>query len=114
MALLSVAAVSATSVPSKTIDLVEANGYKLIDDSGITYNYTNGNDNLTILFMFDSELTLNDLQDGFEEKTINNTLGFYKEDEYGYHFNYNCDDDAVLIVSTDRGIIDKIVIGNDI
>ena len=115
LALFTVGAVSAISVPDETNKLVEANGYTLVDDnsSSLVYNYTKGSDSILILYMFNYTISLDDLEDGFTEKTINNTNGFYKENGTSYLFHYPCGEDSVLIKATDPDVIEKIVLGND-
>jgi hypothetical protein len=115
LSVFAIGAVSAISVPHDTIELIEDNGYELVDDddTSVVYEFEKGSDKITILFMFDYEISLDDLEDGFEEKEINNTDGFYKEKDGNYLFHYACGEDSVLITATDRDIIDKIVLGND-
>lgn len=113
LSLLTVGVASAASVMDQTDDLILKNGYQSVaSDNQYIKNYTKGSDNLIVGHIMNHTLTLDELQDGFSEKTINNTVGFYKENSTGCYFNYNNGNDVILIRATDSSIIDKIVLGN--
>ena len=75
---------------SKCSSWILKNGYQSVaSDNQYIKNYTKGSDNLIVGHIMNHTLTLDELQDGFSEKTINNTVGFYKENSTGCYFNYN-------------------------
>ena len=114
LSLLTIGAVSAFSAQSETNNLIKKNGYEAAPcyATGVD-NFTKGSDNILVGYVMNETLTLNMLEDGFEEKTINNTVGFYKQNSTGTYFHYNCGDDVILLMATDGGIIEKIVLGNE-
>ncbi len=121
LSLLTVGAVSAASIADQTTDLLEKNGYKvnthqedtLDDGTEVTsYTYNKGQYTVLILYMYDYTISMDDLEDGFSEKTINNTKGFYRQDSGKTLFHYPCGDDSVMIKTNDPNILSKIVLGN--
>ena len=97
LSLLTVGAVSAASIADQTTDLLEKNGYKvnthqedtLDDGTEVTgYTYNKGQYTVLILYMYDYTISMDDLEDGFSEKTINNTKGFYRQDSGKTLFHY--------------------------
>ena len=122
LSLFTIGAVSAASIADQTTDLLEKNGYKVnthlddqYDDAGNQYSkyvYNKGSYTTMIAYMYDYTVTQDDLEDGFTEKTINKTKGFYKHDSKKTLFHYPCGDDSILIRTDDPNIISKIVLGN--
>ena len=113
LSLLTIGVASASSYMD-TAKLIEQNGYtNVTGPDDVIQNYTKGSDYVIFSYLASGNLTLDNLQGGFEEKTINNTVGFYKENETGYYFNYNTADGAMLIRTTDGNLIEKIVVGNN-
>lgn len=114
---LTITAVSAASGLDEIVRIAEANGYhcaeSYVDETGTNMlNFTKGSEKLFIAYANESTVLM-DTSMGFEKKTINNTVGFYKQNSTGTYFHYNCGDDVILLMATDGGIIEKIVLGNE-
>lgn len=113
---LTITAVSAASGLDEIVRIAEANGYhcaeSYVDKTGTNMlNFTKGSEKLFIAYANESTVLM-DTSMGFEKKTINNTEGIYKKDSSGYYFDYNHGKDAVLIKATDKGMIEKLALGN--
>ena len=119
LSLIAISVASAATIEDQIDKILTDEGYKVgdvaknVSDFDFIKTYNKNSDEVLVGYEPGYTISLDDFEPGFEDKTIGNTQGIYKENSTGYYFHFNHGNDAILIKAPDKAIIEKLAtIGN--
>ena len=118
LSLIAVSVASAATVEDQIDKILTDEGYKLEGsaehEGSFAKSYTKNGDEIIINYQKGYSISIDDFKSfSFEEKTIGNTQGIYKENSTDCCFYFNHGNDAFLIRAPDKAVIEKLAtIGN--